>query len=333
MLELDDNLSVQAESLLVADKLLIHFTINSPNQSQVHYFYDPITRSSVKVEATALRELNFSQIEERYVVYTQRRWYTLEYLGFKYPVSANFEVSLFKINYCIPEGAKGTVILVPITTTCSPYDVKASSFLDYVNHHSSFRFRGLVLDLSEKLPHIGMSGLFKSPGRKRSQKKVGVLMSPKSEETELSQSQRYQSFVQEYMVRQRTTVVENMHLHLSGCEPGSLLVLLLAEFDTLQDMDAIFGKGRFATSLATRIALSQSKWGFFLFENNLLFLHSQAEALGLSLQSVYEGAVLKVKEQTVNAPDGENPFKSKVAEDKDYLAHLYKTSRGHRRRL
>ena len=266
------------------------------------------------------------------MVFGLKRWFTLEYLPFRFPVNAKFQISLANLEYTVPEGAQGVVLLVPLTTTCAPFDVKASSFFDYVNQHAYFRFRGLTLDLSKKLPVIGNSGLFKTPRRNKSEQKLGALFSSKGER-ELSRSARFKSFVQEFMVKERSTVVENMHLHLGGCDTGSLLVLMLAEFQSLNQIDAVFGKGRFVTSLATRIALSESKWGFFLFEKNLLFLHSQAESLGLSLHTVYDGAAFKVREENLDAPEGDNPFKSLLAEEEGYIKHLQKNSQGYRRRL
>ena len=202
-----------------------------------------------------MRELSFTEVEERYVVFALKRWFTLEYLEFRYPVRAGFEVTLDKIKYRVSEGAQGMLVMVPIATTCSPSDVSALTFLDYINSHSYFRFRGLALDLSRRLPLLGSEGLFKSPRKKSSELKVAVLRNSNAKKG-LAKSMRFESFFGRLLEKQSTSAVENMHLHLGSCDTDSLLVLMLVEFHTLDQMDEVFGKGRFATSLATRIALS-----------------------------------------------------------------------------
>ena len=56
-------------------------------------------------------------------------------------------------------------------------------------------------------------------------------------------------------------------------------------------MDAIIAEGRFMSALAKRLSSSEDKRAMSLFEGEIDLLHSQAESIGMSLNSFYEAAL------------------------------------------
>ena len=50
--------------------------------------------------------------------------------------------------YEVPEGSKGMLLLVPVSTTANPLCIEQNSIVDYINNYSYLKFRGMNLDLS-----------------------------------------------------------------------------------------------------------------------------------------------------------------------------------------
>ena len=71
----------------------------------------------------------------------------------------------------------------------------------------------------------------------------------------------------------------------------ALLFFILTEFNSLQEMDSLLSEGRFMSSLAKRLASASDRRILNLFKAEIHLLHVQAEGIGMSLKSFYEGAL------------------------------------------
>ena len=96
-----------------------------------------------------------------------------------------------------------------------------------------------------------------------------------------------------------------LYLKLDKCEEGALVLFILFEFRSLSEMDAVLAEGRFMSSLAKRLACAEDKRVLSIFEGELDLLHSQAESIGMSLSSFYEGAHEEIEEVYTHAPEKE----------------------------
>lgn len=88
------------------------------------------------------------------------------------------------------------------------------------------------------------------------------------------------------------------------------MLLALAEFDSLTEMDGIISPGRFITAFAKRLTKDKDKRVLHLFENDLVFLHSQADALGMSLKNFYDGALEEIKTVQIKCKSPDDAYES-----------------------
>ena len=85
--------------------------------------------------------------------------------------------------------------------------------------------------------------------------------------------------------------IGQLYLKLEKCNEVPLVFFTLIEFNSLQEMDVVLAGGRFLSSLAKRLASAQDKRIMSVFEGAIDALHEQAESIGMSLKSFYEGAL------------------------------------------
>ena len=102
-----------------------------------------------------------------------------------------------------------------------------------------------------------------------------------------------------------TAEKENLHLRLGECRVENLILLRLAEFDSLKQMDDLFGKDRFLRAFANRIRENPVTLGLLISKDELVLLHRQAHLVGMSLKPFYEAAVVRVCSGNYKSPERE----------------------------
>ena len=75
-------------------------------------------------------------------------------------------------------------------------------------------------------------------------------------------------------------------------------------------MDKLISSGRFVTALAKRLAREKDARLLYIFEKDLVFLHSQADALGMSLKKFYEGALEECETTQIKCGSADATFES-----------------------
>lgn len=66
---------------------------------------------------------------------------------------------------------------------------------------------------------------------------------------------------------------ENLHLKLGECKVENLILVRLAEFGSLKDMDRHFGVNRFMRAFANRLRGHPVNLGLLICEEELILLH------------------------------------------------------------
>ena len=89
-------------------------------------------------------------------------------------------------------------------------------------------------------------------------------------------------------------------------------------------MDACLASGRFVTALSKRLIQARDKRCLFLFEEEIVFLHRQAESLGTSLKSFYNGALYEVKEVQIYSEGKDEAVEFDSPGVEKFEAHLRK---------